>query len=127
MQAALLISLYQDEPVLNQASRLLRAIVDIDELMTARSNSPPSPLPPISAAPASVVLALTATPLRRPDQIWRQRHSLMVHRMIGVKMGTGGSSGFHYLTQVVLLLLTLLGSYQGCAALSPATLLMSGA
>jgi len=34
MQAALLITLYQDEPVLNQASRLLRAIVDIDELMT---------------------------------------------------------------------------------------------
>jgi len=36
MQAALLITLYQDEPVLNQASRLLRAIVDIDELMTVR-------------------------------------------------------------------------------------------
>ena len=65
MQAALLITLYQDEPVLNQASRLLRAIVDIDELMT----------------------------------VWRQRHALMVHRMIGVKMGTGGSSGFHYLTK----------------------------
>ena len=65
MQAAMLITLYQDEPVLNQASRLLRAIVDIDELMT----------------------------------IWRSRHALMVHRMIGVKMGTGGSSGFHYLTQ----------------------------
>jgi hypothetical protein len=36
MQAALLITLYQDEPVLNQASRLLRAIVDIDELMTVK-------------------------------------------------------------------------------------------
>ena len=65
MQAALLITLYQDEPILHQASRLLRAIVDIDELMT----------------------------------VWRQRHSLMVHRMIGVKMGTGGSSGFHYLNR----------------------------
>jgi tryptophan 2,3-dioxygenase len=65
MQSALLITLYQDEPILHQASRLLRAIVDIDELMT----------------------------------LWRQRHSLMVHRMIGVKMGTGGSSGFHYLTK----------------------------
>ena len=65
MQSALLITLYQDEPILHQASRLLRAIVDIDELMT----------------------------------LWRHRHSLMVHRMIGVKMGTGGSSGFHYLTK----------------------------
>jgi tryptophan 2,3-dioxygenase len=52
MQAALLITLYQDEPVLNQAARLLRSIVDIDELMT----------------------------------VWRQRHALMVHRMIGVKV-----------------------------------------
>jgi hypothetical protein len=32
MQSALLITLYQDEPILHQASRLLRAIVDIDEL-----------------------------------------------------------------------------------------------
>ena len=28
---------------------------------------------------------------------WRHRHSLMVHRMIGRKLGTGGSSGFSYL------------------------------
>ncbi len=28
---------------------------------------------------------------------WRYRHALMVHRMIGVKMGTGGSSGHKYL------------------------------
>lgn len=28
---------------------------------------------------------------------WRHRHALMVHRMIGVKMGTGGSSGHKYL------------------------------
>ena len=28
---------------------------------------------------------------------WRSRHALMVHRMLGVKMGTGGSSGYHYL------------------------------
>jgi len=28
---------------------------------------------------------------------WRQRHALMVHRMLGVKMGTGGSSGHKYL------------------------------
>merc|ERR1719419_1069689 len=28
---------------------------------------------------------------------WRHTHALMVHRMLGSKMGTGGSSGFHYL------------------------------
>ena len=29
--------------------------------------------------------------------LWRHRHALMVHRMLGNKMGTGGSSGAHYL------------------------------
>ena len=28
---------------------------------------------------------------------WRQRHALMVRRMIGSKIGTGGSSGHAYL------------------------------
>ena len=28
---------------------------------------------------------------------WRQRHALMVRRMIGSKIGTGGSSGVDYL------------------------------
>ena len=28
---------------------------------------------------------------------WRQRHSIMVRRMIGSKIGTGGSSGHAYL------------------------------
>jgi tryptophan 2,3-dioxygenase len=31
--------------------------------------------------------------------LWRYRHSLMVRRMIGVKIGTGGSSGHDYLRQ----------------------------
>src|SRR5262249_42171002 len=29
--------------------------------------------------------------------LWRYRHALMVRRMIGVKIGTGGSSGYEYL------------------------------
>ena len=33
---------------------------------------------------------------------WRQRHALMVHRMLGSKMGTGGSSGYHYLRQAAV-------------------------
>ncbi|MBY0384308.1 tryptophan 2,3-dioxygenase, partial [bacterium] len=28
---------------------------------------------------------------------WRQRHAQMAHRMLGAKMGTGGSSGHKYL------------------------------
>ncbi len=63
MQAALLITLYHDEPILALPARLLASLLDIDENLTA----------------------------------WRHRHALMVHRMIGVKMGTGGSAGYHYL------------------------------
>lgn len=62
-QAALLINLYRDEPILQLPFRLLTTLIDIDELLTA----------------------------------WRQRHALMVHRMIGTKIGTGGSSGHQYL------------------------------
>jgi len=32
---------------------------------------------------------------------WRYRHALMVHRMIGTKIGTGGSAGHHYLLATV--------------------------
>jgi tryptophan 2,3-dioxygenase len=32
---------------------------------------------------------------------WRYRHALMVHRMIGAKVGTGGSSGHQYLMSTV--------------------------
>lgn len=63
LQAALMINLYQDEPIFNQPYQILNGLKDIDEMMT----------------------------------MWRYRHSLMVHRMLGVKMGTGGSSGFAYL------------------------------
>jgi len=33
--------------------------------------------------------------------LWRYRHALMVHRMIGAKIGTGGSSGQEYLRRTV--------------------------
>jgi tryptophan 2,3-dioxygenase len=32
---------------------------------------------------------------------WRYRHSLMAHRMLGKKIGTGGSSGSDYLQSTV--------------------------
>jgi tryptophan 2,3-dioxygenase len=63
IEAALLITLYRDEPALNQAHRLLQTLMDVDETMT----------------------------------LWRYRHALMVSRMLGVKIGTGGSSGHDYL------------------------------
>lgn len=63
LQAALLIHLYRDEPILYTPFRFLKALVDIDENFSA----------------------------------WRYRHALMVARMIGTKIGTGGSSGHEYL------------------------------
>lgn len=62
-QAALLINLYRDEPMLHLPFQLLTTLIDVDELLTA----------------------------------WRYRHAQMVQRMIGSKIGTGGSSGHSYL------------------------------
>src|SRR5690606_8755114 len=61
--AALLITLYRDEPIFHLPFQLLVALVDIDEGFTT----------------------------------WRYRHALMVRRMIGDKIGTGGTSGHQYL------------------------------
>ncbi|MFQ5675642.1 MAG: tryptophan 2,3-dioxygenase family protein [bacterium] len=62
-QAALLINLYRDEPILHLPFTFLTTLIEIDELLTT----------------------------------WRYRHALMVQRMIGTKIGTGGSSGHQYL------------------------------
>lgn len=64
-EAALLINLYRDEPMLQLPFRLLSTLMDVDEVFTT----------------------------------WRQRHALMVRRMIGTKMGTGGTSGYDYLDE----------------------------
>ena len=63
IQAALLIELYRDEPILHLPFRLLSVLMDMDEQWTT----------------------------------WRYRHALMAHRMIGTKIGTGGSTGYNYL------------------------------
>lgn len=63
LQAALLIQLYRDQPILQMPFRLIQALGNLDENMTQ----------------------------------WRYRHSLMAHRMLGRKIGTGGSSGHEYL------------------------------
>lgn len=61
--AALFISLYRDEPILQTPFNILNSLMDIDEALTT----------------------------------WRYRHALMAHRMLGRKIGTGGSSGTDYL------------------------------
>ncbi len=61
--AALMINLYNDEPLLQLPYRFLICLIDIDELVTT----------------------------------WRYRHAQMVLRMLGRKVGTGGSSGHEYL------------------------------
>lgn len=67
LQAALFITVYRQEPILQIPSRLLSLIMDVDELLA----------------------------------LWRYRHALMVQRMMGSSMGTGGSSGYGYLLQTL--------------------------
>jgi len=67
MQAALLIYLYRDMPMLYLPFRMLTLLTDIDENVTT----------------------------------WRYRHTMMVQRMIGVKIGSGGSTGYYYLRSTV--------------------------
>ena len=64
-QAALLILLYRDQPILHNPYLLITKLADVDELFTT----------------------------------WRYRHVLMVSRMIGKKIGTGGSTGSSYLNE----------------------------
>jgi tryptophan 2,3-dioxygenase len=63
LQAALLINLYRDEPILHLPFRLLSLTADVERNFTT----------------------------------WRRRHAQMVLRMIGARIGTGGSSGSEYL------------------------------
>lgn len=66
--AALMINLYNEEPLLQLPYRFLICLIDIDELVTT----------------------------------WRYRHAQMVMRMLGRKIGTGGSSGHSYLQETAL-------------------------
>jgi len=67
LQAALFITIYRKEPVLQAPHELLTKIMDIDELLAR----------------------------------WRLRHALMTQRMMGLSMGSGGSSGFEYLMSTI--------------------------
>lgn len=50
---------------------------------------------PIFNLPFQMITALTE--IDEKLTIWRYRHAMMVQRMLGTKIGTGGSSGHHYL------------------------------
>ena len=63
LHAALFITLYRDQPVLQVPYTILASLMDMDEMLT----------------------------------IWRFRHGMMAQRMLGFKMGSGGSSGHEYL------------------------------
>ncbi len=67
LQAAMFITIYRSEPVLQQPYAVLKSIMDIDELLAR----------------------------------WRLRHALMVQRMVGMSVGSGGSSGYEYLMNTV--------------------------
>lgn len=62
-QAAVFITLYRDQPAIQEPYRLLELLMDIDEGFTT----------------------------------WRYRHAQMALRMIGRRVGTGGSAGAKYL------------------------------
>jgi tryptophan 2,3-dioxygenase len=62
-QAAVFITLYRDQPALQEPYRLLELLMDVDEGFTT----------------------------------WRYRHAQMALRMIGRRVGTGGSAGAKYL------------------------------
>ena len=104
MQAALLINLYQDEPILHQAYRLLQSLQDIDELLTQwrhrhalmvhRMLGVPTPLFAPSPPPLSSTCSRLRPLLRPPSRSERRPASTA-----GIKMGTGGSSGFAYLAR----------------------------
>lgn len=66
--AALMINLYNEEPILQLPYRFLLSLIEIDDLLTT----------------------------------WRYRHAQMVLRMLGRKIGTGGSSGHSYLQETAL-------------------------
>ena len=63
LQAALLINLYRDEPILHLPFQVLALLADVERNFTT----------------------------------WRQRHAQMAMRMIGTRIGTGGTSGAEYL------------------------------
>jgi len=54
---------------------------------------------PLLQSPFRLLVALVK--IDENLSLWRHRHALMVHRMIGTKIGTGGSSGQQYLQRTV--------------------------
>lgn len=91
---ALLISLYQDEPEFQSAYHTIKLFMDIDSLVSKwrRKHN-------FKKAKNIITNHINAI---QEDYIctlflFSDTHVLMVHRMLGKKTGTGGSSGYDYL------------------------------
>jgi len=79
-----------DEPARRRARRIRAALVLIEGYREL----------PLLAWPREVVDAIVA--LEQAFVIFRQRHARMVERIIGRRIGTGGSAGVEYLDQTAL-------------------------
>lgn len=141
MQAALLITLYHDEPLLTLPHRLLMVRFKEENghllpvfaagcsragLLTVVFRAEPTPLSLhvnlrsirgshalLLSCSCSFVLFLQAlVDIDEQFALWRHRHALMVARMLGAKVGTGGSSGFHYLRATAERHRVFTGEYQ---------------
>ncbi len=99
--------------------RLVQSLADVesdnlnqfDRTMGFEKDSPPTSLSPAASRAALFIMLYRGFPmLQQPFQLincvleldeqlstWRYRHMNMVHRMIGHRIGTGGSTGKNYL------------------------------
>ena len=76
--------MYKDEPILQWPYQLLTVLCEVDQR--------PDP------NPTSSTLILNLIRIGQVDEMmgnFRHRHAQMVHRMIGMKPGTGGQSRQH--------------------------------
>lgn len=100
------------EPSLHDALYALlaqRGVTVPDALLHKAPDAPTEPSPDLQAAladayrrqPDLVLLLEELLDIDEGLQEWRYRHVKMVERTIGNKMGTGGSSGSHYLRQTL--------------------------
>ncbi|AWP11736.1 putative tryptophan 2-3-dioxygenase isoform 3 [Scophthalmus maximus] len=110
LQGALMIFFYREEPRFQVPFQLLTFLMDIDTLMTKWRCECCAIDSPVNQNKRNLYRRHGhVLPLITPDvffslslSLWfSDNHVCMVHRMIGSKAGTGGSSGYHYLRSTV--------------------------
>ncbi|XP_070625312.1 tryptophan 2,3-dioxygenase isoform X3 [Bos indicus] len=105
LQGALMIYFYREEPRFQVPFQLLTFLMDVDSLMTKwRCSQANLPYGMIKGSLFSEAI-IVPTPLpQRPGAnvcVHLDNHVCLVHRMLGSKAGTGGSSGYQYLRSTV--------------------------